>query len=167
VAERVAKMQEAESEYAARVSGITPLAEGVSEEEFTKARRESQGAQCVKIGATTYGMLGTPPAVMVQEVKSHAELLKDFPIEGSDADTRDKLMMQIAKLKNLLADQRHRTSCLRSKNERLGRRCQELHAELRQMRLAREMDEIEEAAKLDYPPAGDDDLALTRIGGTA
>ena len=126
---------EAEVEYASRVSGITPPLEGVTEEEFTRARRDS-------IEDTVRHVTERESANQVASMLWRAE------------GTQPGLQVPV---RALLADRNATISKLRSKNERLWRRQRRLHEEIKELQgmleveRAPTLDEIEEAANLAGP----------------
>ena len=139
------KIAKAEVEYAERVT------EGVSEEEFTKARRssfEQTAKECDPIGTSVEAAMqgavdraaqergyylsellaqagGTQPNFEVPDyTPPYFETYIDARLTKAHADYQTKLRAFAAAFN-------HRISLLRSKNERLGRRCQRLHAKLK------------------------------------
>ena len=143
---------EAEVEYASRVSGITPPLEGVTEEEFTRARRDSiedtvrhvtERESANQVASMLWRAEGTQPGLQVPDYTP--------PYFKEVMDTTFR------RLRALLADRNATISKLRSKNERLWRRQRRLHEEIKELQgmleveRAPTLDEIEEAANLAGP----------------
>jgi len=180
ITEQMKKIAQGEIEYASRVSAVTSPLEGVSEEEFTKARREAheEGKAPPPLGVSMLGLIGEdgkqPPGMTWP------------PGSLPRAGEGDLFAVRIIRVRALLADRNTTISKLRSKNERLWRRQRRLHKEIKELhemidavphevRMACLKATVEDVAKVEgmmswpWLVPDDDDVVKdqTLVGGTA